>query len=107
MSNNNKTRKKTRHKTNNSQSAGMTSGMSNTPIVVSSVVQGTPQIGILPEVDNDDIRQASKTVLGTSSSGQVVEPLQNPEEEEEEELRSDHGSGMVEFEELTELGSPY
>jgi len=103
MSSNNETRKKSARKTNNSQSAGMTS---NTPIVMASVTQGTPQTVTVPEVDIDT-RQTSETALGASSSGQVIEPLQIPEEEEEQELRSDYGSGAVDFRELTDLGSPY
>ena len=107
MSSNNEGTKKVGRKTNNSQSAGMTSSTSNAPIVASSVPQNTPQVRNLPEPEDDDTRQTPETFLSASSGGQVVEPFKDPEELENEESRSDHNLGMGDFEELTEMGSPY
>ena len=107
MPNNNETSKRTSRKTNNSQSAGMTGGMSGAPVVVPSVPQGTPLVGILPEMEIDDTKRITEGLLGTPSGGPVIEPFQDPEDQEEDDLRSEHDLGIKEFEELTELGIPY
>ena len=103
---NNNDAKKIGRKTNNSQSAGMTSGTSSTPVVTSSVPQSTPQTRALPEIDNDDTTK-SETVQGASSGEQVIGPLQNPEDLDEDNLGSDYNSSLRDFGELTPLGIPY
>lgn len=107
MPNNNENTKKARRKTNNSQSAGMSSGTSNVPVATLSVPQGAPPTDAFPEAVYNDMRRKSESILDAPSGEQVVEPFEDPGEQEEGDSRSDYSLGLGEFGELTELGNPY
>ena len=104
MPNNNDGTKKIGRRTNNSQSAGMTSGTSNTPGMKSPIPQEVLPTNTLPEMENDEMRPISENA---PSGEQGAEPFEDPADQEEDDLRSDYSLGLVEFGELTELGTPY
>lgn len=107
MSNNNETTKKAGRKTNNSQSAGMTSNTGGTPSITPLIPQGAPRMFNEPEIGNVEIARNSESVPGASNDEQVTQLLQELEEQEKDDSRSDISLGFGNFEELTELGSPY
>lgn len=107
MPNNNEVMKKIGRKTNTSQSAGMTSGTSNAPSTAPPIPQGVPQSINQTGMEDDEARRTSETVLSTPNNDQVIESFQDPEDREEDESRSDISVGFENFEELTELGTPY
>ena len=73
---------------------------------MTSGTSSTPQTRALPEIDNDDTTK-SETVQGASSGEQVIGPLQNPEDLDEDNLGSDYNPSLRDFGELTPLGIPY